>query len=929
MKTFIKICSIFIVALVTLNGNAQGDNCLDAEPFCTGNLYTFPAGVSSGVAESGNNYGCLGSQPNPAWYYMEIDQGGNLSINIENYNAAGSSFDVDFILYGPYPDYNTAMSYCGNMGTGTSASGTNMVIDCSFDPQNFEVADISNAQPGEVYVLLITNFSNQPTNIQFTNTGSSTATTDCSIVIPCSVSGLNGTIEPCDPATNTYEINGSVTIADPPDAGDLIAEDCQGNQVVIASAPFTPGNYNFTIPDVDSDGQNCFVNVFFSDLNSCSDALAFVSPPPCTPNCLVTAFSVNVELNGCDPQWEVSGSVNYSEPPLTGDLVVEDCDGNQFVVASAPFPAGPLDYNFMGPMAAQTAFDCQFTVYFTDEVSCSNDLTVNIPASNPADEAGTFTVDMTGNGLNQYILCVGDQVTITSDGNWSIPPLAPFNDPSPIYLLYSCPPQPGGVGIDPVLDPCFEGYIDQENIVLTNVDGNSGVTNLTDNVFYVVPFTLASLSDLTYWQDCYDLAIDQMTTVQFLNPITFDIDTDCQNGAVTIENIEGGYPEFFGGNFTASNLLPTSASLDQYTTAHGGSFQITGLSDGDSYSFDIIDENGCPQQVSGVFTGPEDASFSYDQDEYCANDVIPSPTITGVQGGTFSSQPGLTIDAATGDIDAVNSVTGTYTVTYQSPDPECYSTEEFEITIHALPNVSANPDMSICAGAEITLNGEGASAYVWDNGVQNGVSFAPTGTMTYTVIGTDANGCENSAQVQVTVYDYPTANFSADPQSGTPPLIVSVTNETTGEVTAWDWNFGNGNTSDEVGPYFDQIYDEVGNPTIVLIAYNEMCSDTMALTLNVQYADLEYNIPNVFTANNDGANDVFHLSLVNASELDMTITNRWGNLMARITDVNGGWDGTTPSGDPAAEGVYFFVYTIKGLNGEEVSGHGFLQLIRD
>ena len=51
--------------------------------------------------------------------------------------------------------------------------------------------------------------------------------------------------------------------------------------------------------------------------------------------------------------------------------------------------------------------------------------------------------------------------------------------------------------------------------------------------------------------------------------------------------------------------------------------------------------------------------------------------------------------------------------------------------------------------------------YDWDNGVSNGVAFVPTATTTYTVIGTDANGCENTAQVTVTVNPLPTVTASA------------------------------------------------------------------------------------------------------------------------------------------------------------------------
>jgi hypothetical protein len=58
----------------------------------------------------------------------------------------------------------------------------------------------------------------------------------------------------------------------------------------------------------------------------------------------------------------------------------------------------------------------------------------------------------------------------------------------------------------------------------------------------------------------------------------------------------------------------------------------------------------------------------------------------------------------------------------------------------------------------------------------------------------------------------------------------------------------------------------------------------------------------------------------------MVILNRWGNVMAEIYDVNGGWDGRTNNGALAAEGVYFVKYKITGLTGEVVEGHTFFHL---
>lgn len=105
--------------------------------------------------------------------------------------------------------------------------------------------------------------------------------------------------------------------------------------------------------------------------------------------------------------------------------------------------------------------------------------------------------------------------------------------------------------------------------------------------------------------------------------------------------------------------------------------------------------------------------------------------------------------------------TQTYTVT-GSDVAGCSATDQVTVTVNSLPSVNAGTNQSICPGGSVILSGAGATSYTWDNGVTNGVSFNPAGTQTYTVTGTDANGCTNTDQVLVTVNALPNVSAGQD-----------------------------------------------------------------------------------------------------------------------------------------------------------------------
>lgn len=166
--------------------------CEDANPFCSDLVYNFPTTVDAGDAVVGPDYGCLGDQPNPVWYYLLVDANGDLEIEI-----ASDCGDVDYAAWGPFSSTtcdNSDLTTSGNFmyefyGASTysevdafSAPSGNMV-DCSYDIDAIEYLYISNAVIGEYYVVLITNYDNCDGLLTFSQISGS-GSSNCNIVLP-------------------------------------------------------------------------------------------------------------------------------------------------------------------------------------------------------------------------------------------------------------------------------------------------------------------------------------------------------------------------------------------------------------------------------------------------------------------------------------------------------------------------------------------------------------------------------------------------------------------------------------------------------------------------------------------------------------------------------------------------------------------------
>lgn len=348
-----------------------------------------------------------------------------------------------------------------------------------------------------------------------------------------------------------------------------------------------------------------------------------------------------------------------------------------------------------------------------------------------------------------------------------------------------------------------------------------------------------------------------------------------------------------------------------------------------TYNYVVQDASGCMDTVQVTIDQPTVLSAQNNGPfSICQNGSV-SMTATA-SGGTspyaFTWSNGLPNGAT-------QVVTPTQTTTYIATITDnngCVVTTNVQVNIIPPPAINAGSDQTICAGQTVVLSGSGGVTYNWSNGVVNGQAFSPGTTTTYTVTGTDANGCTNTDNITVTVLPLPQAGINATtPTTGYPGLTVTFANSST-NANAYSFDYDNGNTHNttQVSETPSSTFNAPGIYTVVLTASNGYCSDTATTLVIINpYLPVSIVVPNIITPNGDHENDEFFIRLENAADLYVLIVNRWGEKVAEITDVNGKWDGTI-KGNDASEGVYFFTYTVKGLDGSETEGQGFVELIR-
>ncbi|MDD5571851.1 MAG: gliding motility-associated C-terminal domain-containing protein [Bacteroidales bacterium] len=243
-----------------------------------------------------------------------------------------------------------------------------------------------------------------------------------------------------------------------------------------------------------------------------------------------------------------------------------------------------------------------------------------------------------------------------------------------------------------------------------------------------------------------------------------------------------------------------------------------------TYTVTGTDANGCTNTAQTTVTLNPDISINTINPTICFEATA---IVSAYNGVSYTWNTG----ALTSDITVTPSITTTYYVTGANT-AGCTGTGQAVVTINPKPNVTALGN-TICIGASTNITSSGANTYTWSNGqTGNLIPVTPGSTTTYTVTGTDGNGCTNTAEAIVNVNPLP--NVTA---SGNTICIGAITNINASGANTYTWSNSQTGSNVTVNPIQTITYTVTGTD-------GNGCTNTAETTVNVN------PLPNVSATGN-------------------------------------------------------------------------------
>ena len=397
----------------------------------------------------------------------------------------------------------------------------------------------------------------------------------------------------------------------------------------------------------------------------------------------------------------------------------------------------------------------------------------------------------------------------------------------------------------------------------------------------------------------------------------------------------------FGSNNGSANATPSGGaapySYAWSTTPAQTTPSISNISAG-NYSVTITDANGCTKTATFIIMQPAalTTTTSVVNNTKChlSSD---GNAATNPSGGTAPYIYGWTPTGQNTQT-ASGLMAGTYSAVVTDSSGCIVSSPVIitQPTAISLTQTVANASCGVSNGSASVsaTGGTGAYTYLW---LTSPVQITPTvsnlASGIYTVLVTDANGCNQSMPVNVSAAGPPTALFTNNPDTVNLLDAVIYVSDHSINASTWLWNFGDPNnptTSSTQNP--SHTYSDTGVYCITLIVTDPggVCKDTTTHCLKVE-SPYTFYIPNCFTPNGDGFNEIFLGEGTYIKSFHILIFDRWGNKIFESYDILKGWDGKVQGGSSGSlvqEDVYVWKINIVDSNDKKHDYIGRVTMIK-
>jgi len=465
-----------------------------------------------------------------------------------------------------------------------------------------------------------------------------------------------------------------------------------------------------------------------------------------------------------------------------------------------------------------------------------------------------------------------------------------------------------------------------------------------------------AIDDISFMPVCE--SIDEVTVTVFNGtPPDLGNDVSICEGETTTLDAGAGYENY---------LWSTGAVTQTITVSQSGTYSVTVNACGDEYYDDVQvtvyplpdvnlgnDTTVCIVQPYVITAGTEPGNSYLWQDATVNSTYV--VTTSGIYSVTVTSQYGcsstdeITIQTVNPPVEPFSGDTslcegqsvildagagydsyqwhdGSVNQTYTAEQQGIYSVTVTNICGSAsgsfeILNVNPNPeadlgnDTVICANESLVLyaGSDPENTYIWQDG-SGGETYIVTTEGSYLVTVTNVYGCTAWDMIDVSTIDTPSVDLGEDTYLCSPQIILDAGEGNSDYDIEWqDGSSGITYIVTTEGTYYITVSNNCGTD-----------SDTIIIS---ECPECIINLPNAFSPNGDGQNDVLYLRGNGYTEVEFLLFNRFGELVFRTTDPNEGWDGTFRG---VQQGMQVYVYYIKAtcLDGGTSEKKGNVTLLR-